>query len=420
MGALKSFLNANPNATMPELTKWAALVNEGSGRGKISSNTAHDLEIGIFAPRYTISRFRTPAQALVMLLGVSNTKEIDIATSKVKALEREGATTERLEIARADLAQAVGKVSKVGRTSKALRKQVAKAAVRAIVFQGVTLGLFAARAAFIAQFPGDDDETIVVGLDPEDSDFMRIVVDNTRLDVGGGFIQPWQLLGKMSMGVLPGGRIAEDEIDLLDPLVDFLLNRVSPSIGLVEGLITGEGFAEEEITRQQALMRAYTPLFVQDFAEAVEEEGLVFGTGAAAGAFFGARFTTIPDELKAADIKRASKHADYRARPPRYVPYHQFSRETVKEFEEVGVPVELNRFTKQELNRVFGELYAENLRRMGIDNLMNMESKAAAVLMKRVRDITVQGMEPFMKAISPQMSREDQRGVVRRLEEQVP
>lgn len=129
--AFDGFLKKFPNATHAELKAWADYVNVASGRGNLGSfkQAANILSLGFFAPRFAVSRIQTPF-----------------------------------------------KVFRHWKNPR-VRKEIARDMV-AVVGAGATVLTLAKLAGF------------EVGYDPRDSDFGKILVGNTRIDVFAGFQQP--------------------------------------------------------------------------------------------------------------------------------------------------------------------------------------------------------------------------------------
>jgi len=133
---------------------------------------------------------------------------------------------------------------------------------------------------------------------PLSSDFGKIKIGNTRIDITGGMASYVTLLAR----VLSGGRTKSTSTgmikkvgdqfgsDKMDILWDFVENKFSPGASLLKQLWEGEDWAGEPIGRIDAIIQAAIPIPVQSayevlkdpesapFLLAVIADGLGFGT----------------------------------------------------------------------------------------------------------------------------------------------
>jgi len=223
------FAKTYPNATDVELRAWADYVNKASGRGDLGSfnRAAEDLATAFFAPRFTASRVQTP---LAFFKNWKNPR---------------------------------------------VRNEIAK---DFFAFSTVT-----ASAIGLAQLAGAD-----VGTDPESSDWGKIIVGNTRIDLFAGLQQPARILavaalkGKQAFG----GR--EVNTNLRDLMSRFVFYKLNPTVTGLVALVEGKNAIGQEQGKVETLIRAFAPLVWQEVHDLwVGTHDPVKTTAAGAGAFFG-------------------------------------------------------------------------------------------------------------------------------------
>lgn len=209
------FLAKYPNATRVELTALAETINVFSGRGRLKANTAENLSLFLWAPRFAVSRFQAPFQFFRTL-----------KTPRV-------------------------------------RNEVAKAIVRTATTGAMILGM--------AKLSG-----LEVGTNPRDSDFGKIVIENTRIDIWGGVQQPMRLIAQLGLAGTDavGFTEAKRDIDPIDLVARFAEYKLAPHIGLVSELVTGETAVGEQTTPTEAAFRSVLPLFYQDVIDAYKIDGV--------------------------------------------------------------------------------------------------------------------------------------------------
>lgn len=219
--SFKDFLRKYPNATDAELATWANWINVTTGRGKLSPGAAKALSYVFFAPRFSASRFQTPYYAITAM-----------------------------------------------KESPRIRLEVAKDIVST-----VSVGLTAMALAKIA---GAD-----VSYDPRSSDFGKIRIDNTRIDIFGGFQQPARLVLRLGLGVtdragITGKDVSDAEknsFDALSALGRFMSYKLAPHWTLGAELVTGKTIVGQKATPIQTLEHAVFPLVVDDIIGTWEIEG---------------------------------------------------------------------------------------------------------------------------------------------------
>ena len=145
---------------------------------------------------------------------------------------------------------------------------------------------------------------VTVELDPRSSNFMKARIGNTRVDMTAGFGPIWRYMAMMATGE----RKTEAGDIVSAPLGEtawrLLRSKMSPTAGLVTDIIGGETFEGRELTLSRASIgeqakNSLMPLLWQDTADAMKEEGLIVGTGAAVGSFLGVSVQTYPETPQA-------------------------------------------------------------------------------------------------------------------------
>lgn len=234
--AFDQFVTAHPEASLEQRKAFAAYVNVASGRGDLGrfNKATKDLNAVFFAPRYAVSRFQ-------------------LLYSPFKNIH-----------------------------DPIVRKAIAKDFV-AFIGTGLTVLTLASLAG--AQ----------VGTDPESSDFGKIILGNTRIDIWGGLQQPVRLMLQPILAGLDkaGVRQASKPIDPLDAGLRFLSYKLAPSITIPKTLLTGKDMVGQKQEVPETLVRSIAPLLAQDVFEAYESNENAAATAAlGAGGFFGLGINT--------------------------------------------------------------------------------------------------------------------------------
>jgi len=234
-GVFDEFVRKFPNATNIELNAYADYVNAASGRGDLKSFThaAHKLSIVMFSPRYTVSRFQTPYKI-------------------VKYWEH-----------------------------KRVRNEIAK--------DFVAFGTLGLTVLSLAAFAG-----ATVGIDPRESDFGKIVIGNTRIDMFAGMLQVTRLAARIVLKITDRigltGKYLPDyakRASILEEVMRFSTYKLSPTVHLPNTLISGRDAVGRKVDPPEAIVRSVTPLFLQEGYDVGKDEGLVGGILALAGAGVG-------------------------------------------------------------------------------------------------------------------------------------
>ena len=171
-------------------------------------------------------------------------------------------------------------------TGTAKSKVAAAEALVSFTLTGVTI-------MGLAKLGGAD-----IGMNPLSSDFGKIKIGKTRLDLWAGFAPYARFIAQMAKSQrkveLTGRTKAENRARLARR---FLRSKLMPSAGFVWDLLEGTDYMGQpvEATPQEAFKRL-APLFIQDLMSAIDKEGLT-GAAVVSPAFFGVGAVThkLPD-----------------------------------------------------------------------------------------------------------------------------
>jgi len=263
--AFDEFVKANPSATMEEKKAYAHYVNIASGRGqmKLAGAWAENVSAFFFAPRFATSRIELTGMLFSQSFKLGN----DLATGK---------------------------------------KDIVNRAIMRDFITTVSMGMsFMA----IAKANGAD-----VGLDPDDSDFGKIIMGDTHIDLWGGMIQPVRIAvnvlysGAQTLGIADkrksGGSSVKD-------LGNFVMYKTSPALQLPWTLATGKNVIGQDVEWHDAIVRGVTPLPVQEFAAVAANTGSavkgVLAVGGA-GSGIGVQEHTKRDETLFEEFQRIVKN----------------------------------------------------------------------------------------------------------------
>jgi hypothetical protein len=194
------------------------------------------------------------------------------------------------------------------------------------IFAG-TMGTLLSLLSFL---PG-----VTVEKNPTSTDFGRVRIGNTRIDVLGGY-QPWiRFAFKMMTGEEKKVGGSEVPINRAWSALSFARTKVNPWVGQMWDLASGKTPTGQEVetpwgaiekndpeawkTLMYQTMQNYSPLFLQDLAGALQQEGLM-GAAYAAPGFFGAGVLSYDSSMQITAEVRAL--------------YSQ-SREEMREYEEL-------------------------------------------------------------------------------------
>jgi len=215
------YLKLYPNARDEELKAWASYINVASGRGYLPGKVkliADDLSVILFSPRFSSSRIELP-----------------------------------FEIFR-------------HWKHKNVRKEIAKDIMAFVSITGTAL--------FLAKLAG-----FGVELDPEDSDFLKIKIGDTRIDLLGGMQQPMRVMILSILKVLDTAGLykMKRKIDLYDTISRFVRYKFAPSITMPVEFMQGKDTIGRERTILQTFINNITPMVFNEIIDTYKSN-LVLGS----------------------------------------------------------------------------------------------------------------------------------------------
>ncbi len=210
-----------------------------------------------------------------------------------------------------------------------LPKPVRKQAIKSMISFGVIHALVIGSLALM--FPDE----VEVELDPRSSDFMKVRIDNTRVDLGGGFnqylvlgtrIASWLYNNTLTFGDRQADRVGLD-LDLEDKkiankkttagnykiygqgsgnqvetygdtLLDFLRSKSSPQLSLVVDNMVEEDYVGRPVTLEGSVVSRLFPMTLTSIYQAYNEDSPVPLPAIAGLTLFGAGVSTYPDPTR--------------------------------------------------------------------------------------------------------------------------
>ncbi len=155
-----------------------------------------------------------------------------------------------------------------------------------------------------------------VEMDPRSTDFGKIRVGDTRIDLMGGF-QPYI---RYTAQIMTGERKSASgriyEASRGETFARFLRSKEAPMVGLIHDMWSGETFIGEDAdlsseTLARTAYSKFTPLFIQDVIDAVKQEGPT-GAALAVPAFFGAGATSYgPESYSTKELRNSVSQKAY-------------------------------------------------------------------------------------------------------------
>ncbi len=216
-------LNLSPKEERLALTAMAKFVNIGTGRGSLGrrgNQITPALNVLMFSPRLLASR-------------------VNLMNKMINPVA-------------------------IARMPKGARSLMIKDNIKFAGTVATALGLAAAAGARVS-------------LDPDDADFLKIRIGDTRYDILTGIQQPlrfmWRMAKAVQADVTQSETYAGEEKGTL--LGRFARSKASPVAGTATNYLTGEDFQGRKFKTSRALIELMTPLYVSDFREAMKEDGIV-------------------------------------------------------------------------------------------------------------------------------------------------
>lgn len=259
------------NATANEAKIIANAVNVFTGRGSLgikNENVLAGLNTALFAPRFVASRFQT-------LLGQPIYHGVFSGKADFK-------------------------------NSAKVRSVVAAEYGRYLAGIGVIFGL-----AAMAGHPPEED--------PNSSDFGKIKVNNTRIDLLSGLSQAWVLISRMWSGKRKDKFGDVEDVNRATVAGRFLRTKLSPAVGSTWNLMDGKDLRGKEVSFGSEAVGSVLPLSVADaeldegggisvsfgdVQRAIEDNGVPKGTAIALLMMFGASIQTYDAETPEDRTKR--------------------------------------------------------------------------------------------------------------------
>jgi len=241
-GAFDMFLEKYPNATAEELKAWANWINIATGRGDLgkASGFAGELAMIVFAPRFAISRVQTPFYVFKKL------------------------------------------------QSPRVRKEVA--------YDMAALGSLGIATLGLAKMAG-----FKVTANPKDTDFGKIVVGNTHIDMWGGIQQPMRVLASIGLAAAERAGVPKTtgrDVDPLQTFFRFAQYKLAPSVTIPQSLITGKTLIGEKVTPSDVAIKSIIPLVYEDIYDAYKSGGIDRAAMSTALGLVGVGVNTYKDKKK--------------------------------------------------------------------------------------------------------------------------
>jgi len=206
-----------PGISTEALGAWADYINVATGQGNVEvfGKTLKILNATVFSPKFVISRVQTPYY-----------------------------------------------MAKAAWSHKELRGPIAKDMIGTVSSGMLALGLAAMAGAKVQMD------------DPESSDWGKIVIGNTRIDIFAGFQQPARVVAFIMKSALAGVGLTKMNTrkDILDTATGFAQYKISPLMTIPLELIEKKNIVGQEVTPPETLIRAVTPLVAQEIYDTMKME----------------------------------------------------------------------------------------------------------------------------------------------------
>lgn len=154
------------------------------------------------------------------------------------------------------------------------RKLIAKQYLKFLTGVGVSLGL-------LALMRDDDDDSPIINTEPTSSDFMKIRMGNTRIDMFGGLLQATVLLSRIIKGETT--KVSGDTVPIRgedkpfsapstgDVIWRFTRSKFSPAIGALMNILDGEDYAGKPTGLKEEAMRMAVPMSIGSVRDVMQE-----------------------------------------------------------------------------------------------------------------------------------------------------
>lgn len=138
---------------------------------------------------------------------------------------------------------------------------------------------------------------VKVSLNPDDSDFLKMRVGNTRYDILAGLQQPLRSVLRMMKAINNYANGVNDSDTAGDIAGRFARSKLSPEASFVVDWFNEKDYLGRPFTMQKGITSRVTPLVMHDLYDGMKDEGLL-GVAKASPAFFGVGTQTYKEEPK--------------------------------------------------------------------------------------------------------------------------
>lgn len=115
----------------------------------------------------------------------------------------------------------------------------------------------------------------LTSIDPDDDDFLKIKVGNTRYDIWSGQLQPAKLFTKLAVAYSRGNRVPGEMRDSMGKALErFFRGKLSPIASLTWDYLAGEDYLGREFKWTNAVGSRLVPLTIADAVEAYKLDGV--------------------------------------------------------------------------------------------------------------------------------------------------
>jgi hypothetical protein len=160
----------------------------------------------------------------------------------------------------------------------------------------LTVGLISLAAG--AFWDDDDEDKPTIELDPRSSNFGKVKIGNTRIDLSAGLAQVSTIVSRMATGetkagsgvIVPirGADVPYGSDDAWTVFARFMRTKFSPVMGTTFDLMTGEDVVGQPVTPMSAAIDAFRPLAMSEVFEVMQDRGIPAGTALSTLVIFGA------------------------------------------------------------------------------------------------------------------------------------
>ena len=267
------------------------------------ANTAGDIRIGrneALLEEFTIGTLDDDLRNLVKLANFATGRGTGLGNETLNQVGSIAFYAPRLATSRFNL---IGQGTKnIVAGSDNVRKESAKLLVSGFGSMMAVMGGIEMGSRGWAKATGKE-KPFSVELNPQSTDFAKIRMGSTRLDLSAGYSQVFRFVAQLATEQRKTtGTGAEMPQEWQTTVGRFLRSKFSPAMGTAWDVGEGQTFLGEELETtpsglSEEALRRLTPLFIQDVYDILETEGMTpqgaaqLGIGAPA-AFLGVRSTT--------------------------------------------------------------------------------------------------------------------------------